>query len=55
MTKDRTTASSPDTTSAPYRWDAEELCSPQGEAEIVLDGDVYRLRITSRRRLILTK
>ncbi|MDQ0316916.1 hemin uptake protein HemP [Amorphus orientalis] len=37
------------------RWSAEELCGAAGEAVITLDGDDYRLRITSRRRLILTK
>lgn len=42
-------------TGALPRWSAEEICGPGGEALIVLDGDVYRLRITARRRLILTK
>ncbi|WP_169508949.1 hemin uptake protein HemP [Amorphus coralli] len=39
----------------PPRWRVEEICGPGGEARIELDGDVYRLRITARRRLILTK
>ncbi|MEW5424449.1 hemin uptake protein HemP [Amorphus sp. 3PC139-8] len=55
MTQGRNAAPSHDEKQEPYRWSAEDLCGPRGEAEIVLDGDVYRLRITSRRRLILTK
>lgn len=39
----------------PPRWRVEEICGEGGEALIELDGDVYRLRITARRRLILTK
>lgn len=44
-----------DASDGPLRWSAEELCGAAGEALITLDGDDYRLRITSRRRLILTK
>ena len=40
---------------APPRWRVDEICGVGGEALIELDGDVYRLRITARRRLILTK
>lgn len=39
----------------PPQWGVDEICGPDGEALIELDGDVYRLRITARRRLILTK
>ncbi|MGX1096164.1 hemin uptake protein HemP [Amorphus sp. MBR-141] len=39
----------------PPRWQVEEICGEGGEALIELDGDLYRLRITARRRLILTK
>ncbi|WP_453961895.1 hemin uptake protein HemP [Amorphus suaedae] len=47
--------SAPASRGAPPKWRVEELCGEGGEALIELDGDVYRLRITARRRLILTK
>jgi len=40
---------------APRRWSVEELCGPTGEAILVHNGEDYRLRVTSRGRLILTK
>lgn len=36
-------------------WRIEELTKDGQEARIVHDGSVYRLRITSNRKLILTK
>lgn len=47
--------SAPASRGTPPKWRVEELCGEGGEALIELDGDVYRLRITARRRLILTK
>lgn len=41
--------------SGPARWDVETLCGPAGEAIIVHKGEHYRLRVTARGRLILTK
>lgn len=35
--------------------DARQLTSPGGQAQIVLDGQVYALRITRAGKLILTK
>ncbi len=37
------------------RWRIEDLTKGGGEAEIMHDGSIYRLRITSNRKLILTK
>ncbi len=48
-------ATSPAGQGTPPRWRVDEICGAGGEALIELDGDVYRLRITARRRLILTK
>ena len=48
-------ATSPADRGTPPRWRVDEICGAGGEALIELDGDVYRLRITARRRLILTK
>jgi hypothetical protein len=39
----------------PSRWDVETLCGPAGEAILVHKGEHYRLRVTARGRLILTK
>lgn len=39
----------------PRRWLVEALCGPEGEAVLVHRGEEYRLRITARGRLILTK
>lgn len=39
----------------PARWDVAALCGDTGEAILVHKGDDYRLRITARGRLILTK
>lgn len=41
--------------SGPSRWDVETLCGPSGEAILVHKGEHYRLRVTARGRLILTK
>ena len=35
--------------------DARHLTGPSGQAQIVLDGQVYALRITRAGKLILTK
>ena len=35
--------------------DARELVGPSGQAQIVLDGQTYTLRITRAGKLILTK
>ena len=35
--------------------DARRLTGPEGQARIVLDGQVYALRITRAGKLILTK
>ncbi len=35
--------------------DARELTGPAGQAQIVLDGQTYTLRITRAGKLILTK
>jgi|GEM_PF-1706364 hemin uptake protein HemP len=37
------------------RWDVATLCGDTGEAILVHKGEDYRLRITARGRLILTK
>jgi len=39
----------------PRRWLVEALCGPEGEAVLVHRGEEYRLRVTARGRLILTK
>ena len=39
----------------PARWDVATLCGAAGEAILVHKGEDYRLRITARGRLILTK
>jgi hemin uptake protein HemP len=39
----------------PARWDVATLCGDTGEAILVHKGEHYRLRITARGRLILTK
>lgn len=39
----------------PRRWSVAELCGPGGEAILVHNGEDYRLRVTARGRLILTK
>lgn len=39
----------------PARWDVATLCGETGEAILVHKGEDYRLRITARGRLILTK
>jgi len=39
----------------PRRWSVAELCGPSGEAILEHNGEDYRLRVTSRGRLILTK
>lgn len=41
--------------SQPPVHDARELTDPDGLARIVLDGQVYTLRITRQGKLILTK
>lgn len=37
------------------RWSVATLCGAAGEAILVHNGEDYRLRVTSRGRLILTK
>jgi hemin uptake protein HemP len=39
----------------PARWDVATLCGTTGEAILVHKGEHYRLRVTARGRLILTK
>ena len=39
----------------PARWDVAALCGDTGEAILVHKGEHYRLRVTARGRLILTK
>lgn len=39
----------------PRRWAVSDLCGAGGEAILVHNGEDYRLRVTSRGRLILTK
>ena len=36
-------------------WDVRTLCGEAGEAILVHKGEHYRLRVTARGRLILTK
>lgn len=40
---------------APPRFDARSLLDGEKEAILILDGEQYRLRITSKSKLILTK
>jgi hemin uptake protein HemP len=37
------------------RWLVASLCGPSGEAILVHNGEDYRLRVTARGKLILTK
>lgn len=39
----------------PARWEVAMLCGEAGEAILVHKGEHYRLRVTARGRLILTK
>lgn len=39
----------------PARWDVATLCGDTGEAILIHKGEHYRLRVTARGRLILTK
>lgn len=39
----------------PAHWDVATLCGATGEAILVHKGEHYRLRVTARGRLILTK
>lgn len=39
----------------PRRLDAEDILRGKTTAEIVLDGQVYTLRLTKQRKLLLTK
>jgi len=47
-----TAATRPD---GPAQWDVAALCGTAGEAVLVHNGEHYRLRVTARGRLILTK
>jgi hemin uptake protein HemP len=51
----RTTLAVPVAAAAPPAHDARSLTGPGGLAHIVLDGQVYSLRITRQGKLILTK
>lgn len=53
----KTAVEQPPATAAPgpARWDVATLCGDTGEAILVHKGEHYRLRVTSRGRLILTK
>ena len=39
----------------PSHWDVATLCGETGEAILIHKGEHYRLRVTARGRLILTK
>lgn len=39
----------------PAQWEVTTLCGEAGEAILVHKGEHYRLRVTARGRLILTK